>query len=123
MHLWERGARNGVSFREGGRADLFVYRGTADDFRPFVRGAGFYEAITVFPSIVIMAPDRFVGDSTVRSVAAHEIGHYLGIEHLDTRNSVMHAVYGTLRDGRLWPADIEAYRDTHPLSCVDSRAR
>jgi hypothetical protein len=122
MRVWEGGTGGRVCFAPGG-TDLFIERlDRSDDLKPWDPDWPRHVALTKGGHIWIVAP-RIEDAGEYRALVVHELGHHLGIGHIeDTAATYMHA---TINDtpAELWrhlklPArDGRAYCEVHRCSC------
>jgi hypothetical protein len=91
MHVWERGTGGRVCFAQGGR-DLVIQKvGRPEDLEPW--DADWSQHIALSKAGHIWIVDDSVSDAgTFRALLMHEIGHHLGLGHVeDTPMSYMHS--------------------------------
>jgi hypothetical protein len=123
MRLWYSASGGRACFSEGG-SDLILVRVTDRlELRPFADGwhsyAGLYRLGTIWIVVSDLTPRAMV------DVAAHEIGHHLGIDHVvDTEETIMHPTKGGRReDATLSERDRTAYCAAHACVCDQTTER
>ncbi|HSY25492.1 MAG TPA: hypothetical protein VK841_25400 [Polyangiaceae bacterium] len=123
MSVWERGTGGRVCFAAGGH-DLVIERlERSDELAPYDPDWSRHVALTKGGRIWIVAP-RIDDPGEYRALAVHELGHHLGIGHIeDTTRTYMHS---TINDtpaelwthARLPPRDGQAFCEVHPCRCT-----
>jgi hypothetical protein len=123
MSVWERGTGGRVCFAAGGN-DLVIERlERSDELAPYDPDWPRHVALTKGGRIWIVAP-RIDDPGEYRALAVHELGHHLGIGHIeDTTRTYMHStINDTPADlwtqARLPPRDGQAFCEVHPCRCT-----
>ncbi len=122
MRVWETGTAGRVCFVPGGR-DLVLERlERSDELQPWDSGWPHHVALTKGSRIWIVAP-RVEDPGEYRALIVHELGHHLGIGHIeDTAMTYMHS---TINDtppdlwlhARLPPRDGRAFCAVRQCTC------
>lgn len=123
MHLWERGTRGRVCFSPGG-GDLVVVRlERAEALQPMDPDWARHVALTKGNHVwIVEASVPEAGG--FRALVAHEIGHYLGLGHVeDTPLTFMHSAIGDtpeeLRENPSLPErDCRDFCAAHTCTCI-----
>jgi hypothetical protein len=123
MRVWEHGSGGRVCFSQGGR-DLVIHKlDRSDELQPWDPEWPRHVALTKGGRIWIVAT-RVDGPGEYRALAVHELGHYLGIGHIeDTSSTYMHS---TINDTppdlwmhtRLPKRDGRAFCEVHRCTCA-----
>jgi hypothetical protein len=123
MHAWQRGTGGRVCFEPGGR-DLVVERiDRAEQLQPRDPDWAKHVALTEKGHIWLVEP-RVPDPGVFRALMIHEIGHHLGLGHVeDTPLTYMHSSIDDtpeeLREhGRLPPRDARDYCAAHRCTCA-----
>jgi hypothetical protein len=121
MSVWEQGTGGRVCFAPGG-SDLAIAKlDRSEDLAPYDPEWPRHVALTKGGRIWIVAP-RVEDPGEYRALAVHEIGHHLGIGHIeDTARTYMHS---TINDTPLdlWTKAALPERDGHAF-CEVHRCR
>jgi hypothetical protein len=124
MGVWERGTGGRVCFASGGKDLVIEKLDRSDELAPYDPDWPRHVALTKGGRIWIVAP-RIDDPGEYRALAVHEIGHHLGIGHIeDTARTYMHS---TINDtpldlwthARLPERDGRAFCEVHPCRCGD----
>ena len=123
MRVWERGTGGRVCFAPGGR-DLVVEKlDRSEDLQPWDPDWPLHVALTKGGHIWIVEP-RVSEPGEFRALAVHEIGHHLGLAHVeDTPLTYMHSSINDtpaeLRDhARLPERDRRDFCVAHRCTCA-----
>lgn len=123
MRLWERGTRQRVCFTPGGH-DLAIERlASSSELEPWDPDWGNHVGLAQGKRIWIVAP-RIEGPGEYRALVVHELGHYLGVPHIeDTSTTFMHSVLtdtprGLWTDGALPVRDARAFCTVNRCRCA-----
>jgi hypothetical protein len=123
MQVWERGSGGRVTFVEGGDDVVLEKLDRSDQLQPFDPDWPQHVALTRGGRIWIVAA-RIDDEGEYRALIVHELGHYLGIGHIeDTPMTYMHS---TINDtpGDLWkharlpPRDGRAFCEVRKCICA-----
>jgi hypothetical protein len=123
MRVWERGTGGRVCFRQGGRDVVIEKLDRADELQPWDPDWPRHVALTRGGRIWIVAT-RIDDPGEYRALVVHELGHELGIGHIeDTAMTYMH---GTINDtpevlwkqARLPERDARAFCQVHRCTCT-----
>jgi hypothetical protein len=119
MHVWERGTGGRVCFASGGRDLLIKKLERPDQLKPWDPDWPRHVALTKGGCIWIVAT-RIDDPGEYRALVVHELGHHLGIGHIeDTAMTYMHSTIGdTPRD--LWKTPGLPDRDGHAFCAIHS---
>lgn len=122
MEVWERGTGGRVCFTPGGD-DLVIERlDRSEELKAWDPDWPRHVALTKSGRIWIVAP-RIEDAGEYRALAVHELGHHLGIGHIeDTALTYMHATINDTpvelwRHASLPDRDGRAYCEVHRCSC------
>ncbi len=123
MSVWELGTGGRVCFAPGGRDLVIEKLERSDELQPWdPEEWPHHVALTKSGRIWIVAP-RVEDRGEYRALIVHELGHHLGIGHIeDTADTYMHS---TINDTpaelsihpRLPPRDARAYCEVHGCTC------
>jgi hypothetical protein len=123
MHVWERGTGGRVCFAPGGRDVVIEKLDRSDELQPWDPDWPRHVALTKGARIWIVAT-RVDDPGEYRALVVHELGHRLGIGHIeDTTTTYMHS---TINDTppELWKhallpeRDARAYCEVHRCTCA-----
>jgi hypothetical protein len=123
MHVWERGTGGRVCFAPGGRDVVIEKLDRSDELQPWDPDWPRHVALTKGARIWIVAT-RVDDPGEYRALIVHELGHRLGIGHIeDTTTTYMHS---TINDTppELWKhallpeRDARAYCEVHRCTCA-----
>ena len=123
MRLWERGSGDRVCFAPGGRDLVIDKLERADDLAAWDPEWRHHIALTKGGHIWIVAT-RVDDPGEYRALVVHELGHHLGIGHIeDTRRTYMHS---TINDTpaelcarvSLPERDARAFCEVHRCTCA-----
>lgn len=123
MSVWEHGTGGRVCFAPGGRDLIMDKLGRADELEPWDPEWRHHVALTKGARIWIVAT-RIEDPGEYRALVVHELGHHLGIGHIeDTAATYMHS---TINDTppELWmqldlpKRDARAFCDVHRCTCA-----
>ena len=67
-------------------------------------------------TLVLLVPERLKSHQDVVETAAHEFGHALGLDHVDSEGAIMHKTHSEKTKGCLLPDDAEELCDN--LHCL-----
>lgn len=122
MRVWEEGSGERVRFRSGG-TDLFIDKlDRAEQLEPWDPDWVHHVALTKGDHVWIVA-SRVDRAGELRALAVHELGHFLGVGHIeDTPETFMHSTINDtppfLRKHALLPErDSEAFCQVHRCTC------
>ncbi len=91
MHVWERGTGGRVCFAQGGRDLVIEKLDRSDQLQPWDADWPRHVALTKGGRIWIVAT-RIDDPGEYRALVVHELGHHLGIGHIeDTSMTYMHS--------------------------------
>jgi hypothetical protein len=122
MRVWEKGSGGRVCFAPGGRQLVIAKLDRSDDLEPWDPDWRKHVALTKGGRIWIVA-NRIDDPGEYRALVVHELGHHLGIGHIeDTPATYMHS---TINDTpqELWRAaplpkrDGRAFCQVHRCTC------
>jgi hypothetical protein len=123
MRVWERGTSGRVCFAPGG-VDLVIEKlERADELQPWDPDWKHHVALTKGSRIWIVAP-RIDDPGEYRGLVVHELGHHLGIGHIeDTSATYMHSTINDTpldlwKEARLPERDARAFCDVHRCTCA-----
>jgi hypothetical protein len=123
MRVWERGTGGRVCFAPGGRDVVIEKLDRSDELQPWDPDWPRHVALTKGGRIWIVAT-RVDDPGEYRALVVHELGHRLGIGHIeDTASTYMHS---TINDTplELWThaqlpeRDARAYCEVHRCTCA-----
>jgi len=123
MNVWRQGTGGRVCFISGGRDLLIDKLDRSDQLQPWDSDWPHHVALTKGGRIWIVAT-RIDDPGEYRALAVHELGHYLGIGHIeDTPLTYMHSTINDTPEGlwlhaRLPERDARAYCDAHRCTCA-----
>ena len=122
MRVWERGTGGRVCFAPGGRDLVIDKLSRADELEPWDPDWRRHVALTKGGRIWIVAT-RIDDPGEYRALVVHELGHHLGIGHIeDTPDTYMHSTINDtppeLCENALLPKrDARAFCDVHRCTC------
>jgi hypothetical protein len=91
MRLWERGTGDRVCFASGGRDLVLEKLDRSDELKPWDPEWQHHVALTKGGRIWIVTT-RVDDPGEYRALVVHELGHYLGVAHIeDTPETYMHS--------------------------------
>jgi hypothetical protein len=123
MQVWEHGTGGRVCFAPGGRDLVIDKLDRSDELQPWDPDWPRHVALTKGARIWIVAT-RVDDPGEYRALVVHELGHRLGIGHIeDTPTTYMHS---TINDTpqELWkhaalpPRDAKAFCEVHRCTCA-----
>jgi hypothetical protein len=123
MHVWERGSGGRACFTPGGQDLVIEKLDRADQLQPWDPDWPQHVALTKGSRIWVVA-NRIDDPGEYRALIVHELGHHLGIGHIeDTALTYMHS---TINDTpvQLWEhprlpeRDARAYCAVHRCTCA-----
>ncbi len=123
MRVWERGTGGRVCFAPGGRDVVIEKLDRSDELQPWDPDWPRHVALTKGGRIWIVAT-RVDDPGEYRALVVHELGHRLGIGHIeDTASTYMHS---TINDTpqELWTnaqlpdRDARAFCEVHRCTCA-----
>ena len=123
MRVWERGTGGRVCFAPGGRDVVIEKLDRSDELQPWDPDWPRHVALTKGGRIWIVAT-RVDDPGEYRALVVHELGHRLGIGHIeDTASTYMHSTINDTpvelwRHGRLPDRDRRAYCAVHRCTCA-----
>jgi hypothetical protein len=122
MQVWELGTGGRVCFAPGGSALVIEKLERSEELEPWDPDWPHHVALTKGSRIWVVAP-RIEDRGEYRALIVHELGHHLGIGHIeDTACTYMHS---TINDtppemwihARLPPRDGRAFCEVHRCTC------
>jgi hypothetical protein len=122
MRIWEQGTEGRACFEEGGQELVIEKLDRSDQLQPWDPDWPRHVALTKGGRIWIVAPR--VGDpGEFRALLVHELGHHLGIGHIE--NATMTYMHSTINDTpmelrrhpRLPERDARAFCAVHRCTC------
>jgi hypothetical protein len=122
MQVWEHGSNERVCFARGGRDLVIEKLSRSDELEPWDPEWRRHVALTKGGRIWIVAP-RIDDPGEYRALVVHELGHYLGIGHIeDTASTYMHSTINDTpselwTNARLPKRDGEAFCDVRRCTC------
>lgn len=122
MQVWERGTGGRVCFRAGGRDLVIEKLDRADELQPWDPDWPHHVALTKSGRIWIVAT-RIDDPGEYRALVVHELGHELGIGHIeDTELTYMHSTINDTpevlwKHARLPKRDARAFCQVHRCTC------
>jgi hypothetical protein len=123
MQVWERGSGGRVAFVEGGRDLVLEKLDRSEELRPFDPDWPQHVALTRGDRIWIVAA-RIDDVGEYRALIVHELGHYLGIGHIeDTPMTYMHSTINDTpvdlwKHAHLPPRDARAFCEVRKCTCA-----
>jgi hypothetical protein len=123
MRVWERGTSGRVCFAPGGRDLVIEKLDRSDQLQPWDADWPRHVALTKGGRIWIVAA-RIDDPGEYRALVVHELGHHLGIGHIeDTAMTYMHStINDTPQDlwthARLPTRDARAFCEVHRCTCA-----
>jgi len=125
MGVWERGTGGRVCFAPGGRDLVIEKLDRPDQLQPWDPEWPRHVALTKGGRIWIVAA-RIDDPGEYRALVVHELGHHLGIGHIeDTPMTYMHSTINDTpqdlwKNPRLPERDARAYCSVHRCTCSSS---
>jgi hypothetical protein len=122
MRLWERGTGGRVCFAPGPQGLVIERLERSDQLQPWDPDWRMHVALTRGARIWIVAP-RIDDPGEYRALVVHELGHYLGIGHIeDTAMTYMHSTINDTpedlwRHARLPERDAREFCQVHRCTC------
>lgn len=123
MNVWEQGTSGRVCFTPGGRDLVIEKLDRSDQLQPWDADWPRHVALTKGGRIWIVAA-RIDDPGEYRALVIHELGHHLGIGHIeDTPQTYMHSTINDTPEelwlhARLPERDARAYCDVHRCTCA-----
>jgi hypothetical protein len=123
MRVWERGTDGRVCFQSGGRDLVIEKLDRSDELQPWDPDWSRHVALTKGGRIWIVAA-RIDDPGEYRALVVHELGHHLGIGHIeDTALTYMHSTINDTPESlwkhpRLPERDARAYCEVHRCICA-----
>jgi hypothetical protein len=123
MRVWERGTDGRVCFQSGGRDLVIEKLDRSDELQPWDPDWTRHVALTKGGRIWIVAA-RIDDPGEYRALVVHELGHHLGIGHIeDTPLTYMHSTINDTPEAlwkhpRLPERDARAYCEVHRCICA-----
>jgi hypothetical protein len=123
MRVWERGSGERVCFAPGGRDLVIDKLARADDLAAWDPEWRHHIGLTKGGHIWIVAT-RIDDPGEYRALVVHELGHHLGIGHIeDTALTYMHSTINDTppelcNSGNLPKRDARAFCEVHRCMCV-----
>ena len=123
MRVWERGSGGRVRFAAGGDDLVIEKLDRSDQLRPFDPDWPQHVALTRGGRIWIVAA-RIDDAGEYRALIVHELGHYLGIAHIeDTPMTYMNSTINDTpvelwKHARLPQRDARAFCEVHKCTCA-----
>ena len=123
MQVWERGSGGRVTFVEGGDDVVLEKLDRSDQLEPFDPDWPQHVALTRGGRIWIVAA-RIDDAGEYRALIVHELGHYLGIGHIeDTPMTYMHSTINDTpvdlwKHARLPQRDARAFCEVRKCTCA-----
>lgn len=123
MHVWERGTAGRVCFAESGRDLVIEKLDRAEQLEPWDADWRRHVGLTKGERIWIVAA-RIDDPGEYRALVVHELGHYLGIGHIeDTLATYMHSTINDTpvslwRHASLPDRDARAFCEVHRCACA-----
>jgi hypothetical protein len=123
MQVWEQGTGGRVCFAPGGRDLVIEKLSRSDDLQPWDPDWRRHVALTKGGHIWIVAT-RVDDSGEYRALVVHELGHHLGIGHIeDTAATYMHSTINDTppelcENAKLPKRDGQAYCEAHRCTCV-----
>jgi hypothetical protein len=122
MEIWEHGTDGRVCFRDGGRDLVIEKLDRPDELQPWDPEWPHHVALTKGGRIWIVAP-TIDDPGEYRALVVHELGHHLGIGHIeDTAMTYMHSTINDTpevlwKHPRLPDRDGRAFCEVHRCTC------
>jgi hypothetical protein len=123
MHVWEQGSGGRACFTRGGQDLIIEKLDRSDQLQPWDPDWPQHVALTKGGRIWVVA-GRIDDPGEYRALIVHELGHHLGIGHIeDTALTYMHSTINDTpvelwKHGRLPDRDGRAYCAVHRCTCA-----
>lgn len=123
MRVWEEGSGDRVRFHDGGSDLVVVKLDRAEQLEPWDPEWVHHVALTKGDHVWLV-PSRVDEPGELRALAVHELGHFLGIGHIeDTTTTYMHSTINDTPDFLLKHAllperDAKEFCHVHRCTCA-----